>query len=77
MYNELDDFDSMVQPEDIQCDNPIDSDFDEWGDMHDADHWDDDDFDGDDVCNEYPYEYDEGSDRDNWEENQVFLDNEF
>lgn len=57
MYDNFDDFDCQLMPEDIMDDNPIDSDFEPYG------------FD--------EQEWDEGSDRDNWEDEQVFQDREW
>lgn len=74
--NEFDDFDSQIQPEEIQDDNPIDEDYEPYGDepeeyVEDAV----DDFYTSDIFGHGP-EYDEGSDRDNWEAEQVFQDHE-
>ena len=60
MNYEPDDFDTQVQPEELQDDNPIDGDY--YMDEFEFDHYD---------------RYDEGSDRDNWEDEQCFQDREW
>lgn len=51
MTQPFDDFDTQLQPEDLQCDNPIDFDFDEadWDAQFEQRHWED-------MNGEYPDE---------------------
>ena len=70
MINDYDDFDMEIQPEELQCDNPIDESYfqtDEYWDENESARHEDFPFD----------EHDEGSDMDNWEDEQVFHDNEW
>lgn len=64
----FDDFDSQIQPEDLMDDNPIDEDY-------EAD-FSQQFFEDNDLVDCFDREFDEGSDRDNWEEEQVFQDHE-
>ena len=55
MTHEFDHFDTQIQPEELQCDNPIEQDFEPFMEQ----------------------EVYEGEDYNNWEEQQLSLDNEF
>jgi hypothetical protein len=63
--NDFDDFDTQITPEELMDDNPIDEDYE--GSFYPVEGFNDDGM---------GHEYDEGSDRDNWEAEQVFQDHE-
>jgi hypothetical protein len=64
MMNNFDEFDQHIGPEELQCDNPIEEDFEAYYDPRDDE-------------DSRSLMQDEGSDRDNWEDEQVFQDNEW
>ncbi len=71
-----DSFDTQIQPEELrEPDEFLDDQF-ETCNRHDApDEWDYEEMQWDVMNDEYPD--DEGSDRDNWEDEQVFQDSQF